>query len=312
MSGVTVTIVTACFNGASFLPTMIASVLAQTRPPLELIVIDDGSTDDSAAVVQSYGSVVRLLQQPNQGESVARNRGLAEARGSHVLFLDCDDLIAPESIARMSDALTGRPSAVGVMGCCWFEQDPAQPYDTNLVAETAFFPSVIESNLAPLHCWMAPIDLVRQAGGFYGDLVWFEDWDLWWRVGLLGVDVVPVDYFGALYRRHQKSQLATTKIADRTWGHACLMERMAAALLDRPDLLDKYGERLFWASWTALVRARRAGVAWDRLTALSDHLRELTRRIPSRSRPRTARAVSLLGPRLVSVFARGVDHPIRT
>jgi glycosyltransferase involved in cell wall biosynthesis len=106
---ISVSIITPCYNGSPYLRDTIASALGQTRPPLEVIVIDDGSTDDSAAIAESFGSPVRVIRQTNQGESVARNRGIAEARGSHLLFLDADDLIAPEALA--ADPRPGHPAS---------------------------------------------------------------------------------------------------------------------------------------------------------------------------------------------------------
>jgi hypothetical protein len=127
---------------------------------------------------------------------------------------------------------------------------------------------------------------------------WFEDWDLWWRVGLQARELVPVDYAGALYRQHAQSQLATTKMIDRTRGHAVLMSRLTAALLERDDLLQAHGETLFWSAWAALTRARDAGVGWQELRPLADGLRAVSRRGPATVRSgRMARAIRWLGVR---------------
>jgi glycosyltransferase involved in cell wall biosynthesis len=306
----TISIITPCYNGGGFLRRTLESALAQTRPPLEIIVVDDGSMDDSASVAEALGAPVRVIRQANQGESVARNRGIAEARGTHVLFLDADDLLAPEALAHLAAALEDKPGAVALMGCSWFEDNPSVPYSTRRATERVFFPAIIESNFAPPHCWLSPLDLVRRVGGFYEPLRWFEDWDMWWRVGLQDPPLVPVDYMGALYRRHAGSQLATTKMADRTRGHACLMERMATAFLARPDLLDRYGDQLFWSSWTALTRARARGVAWDELTGLAAGVRDIVRRGPRGvGRTRVGLAISLVGPKLATTLLQLVSAP---
>ena len=108
----TVSVVIPCYNGAAFLREALDSVLAQTRPPLEVIVVDDGSTDDSAAIAESYGPPVRVIRQENQGESVARNRGIDEARGDWIAFLDADDVWKPEKLARQLAAV--EPDVVGL------------------------------------------------------------------------------------------------------------------------------------------------------------------------------------------------------
>ncbi len=135
-------------------------------------------------MLKAFGDPVRVIRQANQGESVARNRALAEARGSHVLFLDADDLLEASALSRLVGALESRPDAVAIMGCAWFSEDPGAPYAVRLPETETFYPTIIESNLAPPHCWLAPAALVRSVGGFFADLRWFEDWDLWWRVGL--------------------------------------------------------------------------------------------------------------------------------
>ncbi|MHC4407236.1 MAG: glycosyltransferase family 2 protein [Planctomycetota bacterium] len=87
-----VSVIIPCYNAARFLGEAIDSALDQSLPPLEVIVVDDGSTDRSAAIAQSYGSPVRLIRQRHEGESTARNRGIDEARGDWIAFLDADDL----------------------------------------------------------------------------------------------------------------------------------------------------------------------------------------------------------------------------
>jgi glycosyltransferase involved in cell wall biosynthesis len=296
----TVSIIIPCYNGARFIRSTIESALAQTEPPLEAIVIDDGSKDDSASIAEGFGPPVRVMRQANQGESVARNRGIAEARGTHALFLDADDLLAPDALRHLTSAVHDRPEAVAVMASAWFTDDPQNPigFKAAPVVQDSFFPGIIENNLAPVHSWLAPIDLLRRAGGFHEPLCWFEDWDLWWRVGLLSPKLVSIDYVGALYRQHAASQLSTTKIADRTRGHARLMDRMAAAFLDDPPLIDRYGDQLFWSCWTALSRAHEHGVPWHELESLAQRTRDvLKHRPPGLDGSRIARTVSLVGPR---------------
>jgi len=302
---VSVSIVTPCYNGARFIRDTLLSAVAQSRPPLEVLVVDDGSTDDSAAIAESIGPPVRVMRQSNKGESVARNRALAEAQGTHVLFLDADDLLEPDALARLSDAVQGRAGVVALMGCGWFTSDPATPHQTQTFEHRTFFPDIIASNFAPPNCWLAPLDVIRRAGSFSESMKWFEDWDLWWRVGLEASGLVMVPYVGAKYRQHPQSQLATTKADDRARGHAVLMTRMATSLLRRPDLLAAHGEPLFWSAWTAIRRAREAGVAWQELAPLSAVLRELARRGPGAvTRIRTAKVMRWLGVRTAMAVAR--------
>ncbi|MBL8821547.1 MAG: glycosyltransferase family 2 protein [Planctomycetia bacterium] len=123
MSNPTVSVVIPCYNGAKFLRETLDSVLAQTYPVLEVLVIDDGSTDDSAAIAESYGSPIRVIRQPNQGESVARNRGIDEAIGDWIAFLDADDTWLPDKNRKQLEAITRTDARVSVT---WFHYFGAQ------------------------------------------------------------------------------------------------------------------------------------------------------------------------------------------
>lgn len=95
-----VTVVIPCYNAARYLGAAIESALHQSHVPAEVLVIDDGSTDQSAVVAGSFGPPVRVILQSNRGESVARNRGIEEAQGDWIAFLDADDLWLPDKLAR--------------------------------------------------------------------------------------------------------------------------------------------------------------------------------------------------------------------
>lgn len=94
----TISVVIPCYNAEAFIEETIRSALNQTTPPGEILVINDGSTDDSAAIAASISPKVRVISQENQGESVARNRGFEEAKGDWIAFLDADDLWEPTKL----------------------------------------------------------------------------------------------------------------------------------------------------------------------------------------------------------------------
>src|SRR5437867_4956354 len=95
-----VSVIVPCRNGARFLAEALDSALAQTHPATEVIVVDDGSVDDTPAVLARYAGRVRVLRQPNRGPSAARNAALGVARGEYVAFLDADDRFLPDQVAR--------------------------------------------------------------------------------------------------------------------------------------------------------------------------------------------------------------------
>jgi len=109
-----VSVVIPCHNQARYLPASIGSAQAQTHAPLEIIVVDDGSKDDTAAVASARGATV--IRQTNAGVSGARNAGLAAARAEFVVFLDADDELLPAAVETGLQALSSNPAAVCAVG----------------------------------------------------------------------------------------------------------------------------------------------------------------------------------------------------
>jgi glycosyltransferase involved in cell wall biosynthesis len=134
----TVSVVIPCFNQARYLPAAVASVRAQAYAPVECLVVDDGSTDDTAAVASRLG--VALIRQANAGVSAARNAGLAATRSDFVVFLDADDELLPAAIADEVDALHAQPDAAAVVGRC-------QPIDAEGRAVACEYHDVDAGNL---------------------------------------------------------------------------------------------------------------------------------------------------------------------
>ena len=113
----TVSVVIPTYNRADVLPRAIESVFEQTFQDFEIVVVDDGSTDDTETVVASYDDErLTYIRQPNQGANAARNRGIERARGSYVSFLDSDDELLPSHLARIVDTVSESDPEVG--GVC--------------------------------------------------------------------------------------------------------------------------------------------------------------------------------------------------
>jgi glycosyltransferase involved in cell wall biosynthesis len=200
-----VSVVIPCFNQARYLPAAVASVGAQGHAPIECVVVDDGSTDDTANVASTLG--VRVLKQPNAGVSAARNAGLAAVRGDFVVFLDADDELLPDAIAAEVEAMDSHPEAAAVVGRC-------QPTD----AEGRVLPSLHHDvDAANLYGEWLPRNFVwtpgaamfrrralEEIGGFPVDLGPAADYAVYLRLARSNrVALVPREL--VRYRQHEAS-----------------------------------------------------------------------------------------------------------
>jgi glycosyltransferase involved in cell wall biosynthesis len=119
LSGPTVTVIIPAFNAGKYLGEALDSLLCQTLPPSQIIVVDDGSTDQTPDVLQSYRTSIVAVRQENNGAGAARNNGLRRATGQYVAFLDADDVSAPERLQRQATSLQARPDAVACFTGFW-------------------------------------------------------------------------------------------------------------------------------------------------------------------------------------------------
>jgi len=116
MSPPLITVIIGAYNAERYLAEAIESVLAQTHPNLELIVVDDGSTDRTGEIAESYGEPVRCIRQRNGGMAASRNRAIPEARGDYLAFLDADDRFPPDKLERQLAVFEAQPELDIVYG----------------------------------------------------------------------------------------------------------------------------------------------------------------------------------------------------
>lgn len=272
----TISVIIPCYNRAALVREAIDSALRQTYPPLEIIVVDDASTDDSAAVAESFGPPVRVIrQQCNQQKCAARNRGIAEARGNYFVFLDSDDLLHPEAFRWMLEACGGRDDRMVVTGWRAFHRSPDEPVgEEHLPPQDARpLPALLHRNLGPIHAFLVPATAVRAAGGFALSLLYCEDWDLWLRVAIAGLDLAVVPRVGAYYRITPGSE--SSYRAEMMYGRVEVLLRAHEQLVRKPELLRQMGTDLCEIEQFMLRRV----LAWNSSAELAVRLFEAQRQL---------------------------------
>jgi glycosyltransferase involved in cell wall biosynthesis len=192
-----VSVVIPVYNAAPFLEETLSSVLSSTWPNVEIILVDDGSTDSSPAIAERYAgryANVRFLRQPNAGAAAARNRAVAEARGEYILPVDADDRISPEYISLAAEAMKERPDVKVVYPEAEFFGERngkwrLPPFSLRLLAR---------KNMIPVSGMYRREDWAR-AGGYRTD-TGREDWVFWIAVLKDGGRAVRLNHTGLYYR----------------------------------------------------------------------------------------------------------------
>jgi glycosyltransferase involved in cell wall biosynthesis len=237
-----ISVVIPAYNSAAHLARALDSVLAQTRPAEEILVVDDGSTDATAEVARSYGDAVRLIAQANAGAAAARNAGIRAARGTWIAFLDADDEWLPDRLALQTDILDRRPALVWVSGnyttCSCGEQrqaafitpQKARAFLTGDRVAADFLAVYAEGLSGHTDTMLIRRQVLIEAGLFDPSLIKAEDIDLWWKIAYrhpaVGFAAEPVAiYHLGTPQSLNKNQMAGRFFADLVRRHLALAER---------------------------------------------------------------------------------------
>ncbi len=202
-----VSIIIPTYNHAKYLPDAIKSCLAQTYPDIEIIVVDDDSTDNTREVVARY-SQVTYIHQPNQGPATARNTGWRQSRGAYLQFLDADDLLLPTKIEKCMAVFDSHPE----IGVVYTESeirsaDLKQTYPIDQVGghglETLSLRSIILRTwpFFPPHGPLIDRRRIEQVGGFDESLRHADDWLMWVSLAAYGVTFYRVPEALVIHRK---------------------------------------------------------------------------------------------------------------
>jgi glycosyltransferase involved in cell wall biosynthesis len=256
------------YNRAAFLPRTLESVFAQSRPADEVLVVDDGSTDETGAVLADYGERLRVVTQKNGGRSAARNTAVLEARGELISFLDSDDRWLPDKLARQVPVFDQQPRVGLVHGHVDLidEDDRALPEETeehHRLFSAAHRNGVTYAGYAfDCRCFSsaltARVDALRDIG-LYDPSLLLDDYDVYLRMALESKIVFLEGPAVALYRHHPE-QMSTYEL---TMGQIQTAQKHLALLDARDDVPDaKLARRNF-----LLMLARSHAVLSDQQTS---------------------------------------------
>ena len=204
-----ISVVIPAYNASRFLAETLESVLGQTLPPDEILVIDDGSTDDTAAIAESFPPPVRVFRRPNSRQGASRNFGVQQATSEWIAFVDADDLWRPNKLQRQMEELSKQPEAdVCYTGLLRFtDAQGSRTFGTPL---PAYPPEQVRRRLFRGPFFLPSSVLIRRSrflamGGFATTFKITEDWDLWLRLLHAGAGFAACPELLCLYRIHPGS-----------------------------------------------------------------------------------------------------------
>ncbi len=234
-----ISVIMPCFNAAAFVEDAVNSVMNQTYADVELIVVDDGSTDASVHIIErlstQYASRISLHFQNHMGPYPARNLGLKHAHGGRVSFLDADDYWSPAALEKLSAAMDA--SQADIAYCGWQNvgtgapgTKPHIPPDYGQMDTAAEF---LRSCPWPIHAALVRREAIDAVKGFSERCFSAMDYDLWLRLYAHTQKLTRVPEVMAFYRWHDKGQISSTK-----W------KQVLDALQVRRDFVAHHPERV--------------------------------------------------------------------
>lgn len=252
MTPPTFSVVVAAHDAEATIGEALDSVLAQTTPPLEIVVVDDGSTDGTADVVARHGERVRLIRQENRGPAAARNVAIRRSVGEFAAILDADDVFEPERLAAFSELAAARPELDILMSDVYLERGGEV---TGLFSEETPFADDDQFTQLVDRCFLAEPAVRRTtllaAGGFDETLRVGEDWECWLRL---------------LHRGARAGYVERPLLRYRVDGAGLTADRMTALrsrvqVLERAAALDLSPDERRVVEQTLRRRRRRARLA---------------------------------------------------
>lgn len=315
----TVSVVVPTYERDDVLPRALDSVLAQTYPDVEVVVVDDGSTDGTAAVVAEYRArderVRFLAHEDNRGPSAARNTGIEAAEGDVIAFLDSDDELRPRFVERSVETLDETPEdCVGTYVAKNVRRDGdlvrVLDADPTITAEALASTDGVDWDFVRAGGMAVEADVLEEIGGFDEEIRYHEDYDLWLRIAERSYVVEGIDE--PLYDYHlHGDQLTDSPGTALVEGTEALLEKQAHNLSGALEARYRYVVAHDYArrgDFEAAAREFRKAIAANPRRAMNYYY-YATSKLSPRAFRIPLHAVSIAG-RLTDRFSPGRSGPL--
>lgn len=211
-----VSVIIPTYNSSQFLYEAVQSVLQQTLTDIEIIVVDDGSTDKTSELMQQFGNKVNYIYQENQGVSAARNNGIKASRGKYVAFLDSDDIWLPTKLEKQIKALNENPKNKVCYTEYFSVSEKMTPQDLRRIRSDV---SVLQDLLlvgnvvGPPSTVVAEREMFERIGGFDESLSLSADWDMWIRLACV-TEFIFLNEPLVKYRLHKSNMSRNVRLLE--------------------------------------------------------------------------------------------------
>ena len=206
-----ISIIIPCYNQAHFLKQCIDSVLQQSYTDWEIIIVNDGSTDNTLKLALEFAKKdnrINVIDKENGGLSSARNAGIQQAKGKWFLFLDADDYLLSRYFEYVLVGLIGLSSHTLLQYGYQYVEEKSKKiiYSKSLsISELSLVPTIFKGNIGPCHSILINAELVRKIGFLDENLKSAEDWDFWIRAAKAGAEVKQIEQVLVAYRYSKDS-----------------------------------------------------------------------------------------------------------
>ena len=264
-----VSVIIPTYNREEFITETINSVLNQTYKDFEIIVIDDGSTDNTKQKLERFGSKIKLIEQKNSERAVARNNGVKNSSGEYIAFLDSDDIWIENKLEKQIELLDSKSDAILTYGQCLRINEHGQKIKTAKRQLKGFSGDVFE-NLLMRNFVVSPTPVIKREYfektiGFQTKYIPYEDWEFWLRFSLLG-KFYFLNTPSAYYRIH-KNQSVKLVLAEKIENVTILLLEDSLKLKEVDDKTKRQSlalANLRFCYW--YMTANQPGKAKERLT----------------------------------------------